>query len=182
MQNKLYIQSTKCKIHIIGECDIKWVCMVKWTLAKGVFLRSIPKIIILGYKYDSIVNGLCCIYTFVVDSSVSWDLEVLGDFCEGMYVFRFYILYKLLFSRGFYFRELHRSDPRGNFHFNLCLFINSNDNIRKITKLTPRKLPHLVQNCENNGVYSSCVSFVLRSFLCARWCIVTDIELMLNET
>ena len=33
------------------------------------------------------------------------------------------LLYKLLFSRGFYFREFRESDPRKNFHFNLCLFI-----------------------------------------------------------
>ena len=32
--------------------------------------------------------------------------------------------------------------------------IYSNENIRKIAKLTPRELPHLVQNRENNGVYS----------------------------
>ena len=28
------------------------------------------------------------------------------------------ILYKLLFSRGFYFREFREPDPRENFHFN----------------------------------------------------------------
>ena len=33
--------------------------------------------------------------------------------------------------------------------------IYSNDNISKIAKLTPRELPHLVQNRENNGLYSS---------------------------
>ena len=33
------------------------------------------------------------------------------------------ILYKLLFSRGFYFREFREPDPRENFHFNSCLFI-----------------------------------------------------------
>ena len=32
--------------------------------------------------------------------------------------------------------------------------IYSNDNIRKITKLTTRELPHLVQKRENNGLYS----------------------------
>ena len=32
--------------------------------------------------------------------------------------------------------------------------IYSNENIRKITKLTPRELLQLVQNCKNNGVYS----------------------------
>ena len=33
------------------------------------------------------------------------------------------ILYKLLFLRGFYFREFRDSGPHKNFHFNLCLFI-----------------------------------------------------------
>ena len=32
--------------------------------------------------------------------------------------------------------------------------IYSNDNIRKIAKLTTRELPHLVQKRENNGLYS----------------------------
>ena len=34
-----------------------------------------------------------------------------------------HLLYKLLFSRGFYFREFREPDPRENFHFNSCLFI-----------------------------------------------------------
>ena len=33
------------------------------------------------------------------------------------------LLYKLLFSRGFYFRDFREPDPRKNFHFNSCLFI-----------------------------------------------------------
>ena len=33
--------------------------------------------------------------------------------------------------------------------------IYSNDNIRKIAKLTTRELPHLVQKRENNRLYSS---------------------------
>ena len=33
------------------------------------------------------------------------------------------ILYKLLFSRGFFFHEFREPDPRENFHFNSCLFI-----------------------------------------------------------
>ena len=37
--------------------------------------------------------------------------------------FTFIVLYKLLFSRGFYFREFREPDPRENFHFNSCLFI-----------------------------------------------------------
>ena len=36
---------------------------------------------------------------------------------------QYIILYKLLFSRGFYFREFREPDPRENFHFNSCLFI-----------------------------------------------------------
>ena len=33
------------------------------------------------------------------------------------------VLYKLLFSRGFYFCEFREPDPRENFHVNSCLFI-----------------------------------------------------------
>ena len=33
------------------------------------------------------------------------------------------ILYELKFSRWFHFREFRESNPRKNFHFNLCLFI-----------------------------------------------------------
>ena len=40
-----------------------------------------------------------------------------------MFLFPIDILYKLLFSRGFYFREFREPDPRENFHFNSCLFI-----------------------------------------------------------
>ena len=41
----------------------------------------------------------------------------------GFASMRFCILYKLLFSRGFYFREFREPDPRENFHFNSCVFI-----------------------------------------------------------
>ena len=73
---------------------------------------------------------------------------------------QFQLLYKLLFSRGFYFREFREPDPRENFHFNSCL-IYSNDNIRKIAKLTTRELPQKSKNAkitvrENNGLYSTC--------------------------
>ena len=61
------------------------------------------------------------------------------------------VLYKLLFSRGFYFREFREPDPHENFHFNSCLFIVMTT-IRKITKLTTRELPHLVQKRETNGL------------------------------
>ena len=33
------------------------------------------------------------------------------------------LLYELIFSRWFYFREFRESNSRENFHFNLCLFI-----------------------------------------------------------
>ena len=42
------------------------------------------------------------------------------------------LLYKLLFSRGFYFRVFRESNPRKNFHFNLCLFIELNWNYTSI--------------------------------------------------
>ena len=54
------------------------------------------------------------------------------------------LLYKLLFSRV---------RPSRKFPLQ-CMSIYSNDNISKIAKLTPRELPHLVQNRENNGLYS----------------------------
>ena len=38
--------------------------------------------------------------------------------------------------------------------------IYSNENIRKIAKLSPREFPHLVQNRENYGVYSIIVFFI----------------------
>ena len=72
-------------------------------------------------------------------------------------VFTLQILYKLKFSRWFHFREFRESNPRENFHFNLCLFIVLNDNISKMAKLTPRELPHLAKTVkitvrENNGI------------------------------
>ena len=62
------------------------------------------------------------------------------------------VLYKLLFSRGFYFREFREPDP---LHF---MSIYSNDNIIKIAKLTTRELPQKSKNAkitvrENNGLY-----------------------------
>ena len=59
------------------------------------------------------------------------------------------ILYKLLFSRGFYFREFHarvRTVRKFPLHF---MSIYSNENISKIVKLSPREFPHLVQNHDN---------------------------------
>ena len=59
------------------------------------------------------------------------------------------ILYKLLFSRGFYFREFREPDPRENFPLQF-MSIYSNDNIRKIAKLTTRELPQKSKKRENN--------------------------------
>ena len=78
------------------------------------------------------------------------------------------LLYKLLFSRGFYFREFREPDPREYFHFNSC----SNDNIRKIAKLTTRELPHLVKKNakitvrKNNGLYSKWNGLVHSTYTC----------------
>ena len=68
------------------------------------------------------------------------------------------LLYKLLFSRGFYFREFREPDPREIFPLQF-MSIYSNDNIRKIVKLTTRELPQKSKNAkitvrENNGLYS----------------------------
>ena len=70
------------------------------------------------------------------------------------------LLYKLLFSRGFYFREFREPDPRENFPLQF-MSIYSNDNIRKIAKLTTCELPQKSKNAkitvrENNGLYSIC--------------------------
>ena len=56
-----------------------------------------------------------------------------------------YILlyYKLLFS------QISRARPSPKFPLQF-MSIYSNDNIRKIAKLTTRELPHLVQKRENN--------------------------------
>ena len=59
------------------------------------------------------------------------------------------VLYKLLFSRGFYFSRISRARPSRKFPLQF-MSIYSNDNIRKIAKLTTRELPHLVQKRENN--------------------------------
>ena len=37
--------------------------------------------------------------------------------------YEIHILYELKFSRWFYFRKFRESNPRENFHFNLCLFV-----------------------------------------------------------
>ena len=68
----------------------------------------------------------------------------------GRRIVFFKVLYKLLFSRGFYFREFPLQ----------FMSIYSNDNIRKIRKLTTRELPQKSKNAkitvrENNGLYSS---------------------------
>ena len=53
------------------------------------------------------------------------------------------------FREGFIFANFASQTLRENFH---CQFMSiySNDNIRKIAKLTTRELPHLVQKRENN--------------------------------
>ena len=63
------------------------------------------------------------------------------------------------FSRWFYFRKFRESNPREKFPLQF-MSIYSNDNIRKIAKLTTRELPHLAKTAkitvrENNGVYSN---------------------------
>ena len=69
----------------------------------------------------------------------------------------FSVLYKLLFSRGFYFREFREPDlAKIPLQF---MYIYSNDNIRKIAKLTTRELPQKSKNAkitvrENTGLYS----------------------------
>ena len=60
-----------------------------------------------------------------------------------------WLLYKLLFFARVLFSRISRVKPSRKIPL-LFMFIYSNDNISKIAKLTPRELPHLVQNRENN--------------------------------
>ena len=55
------------------------------------------------------------------------------------------ILYTWLFLQWFYFHEFCESDL---VKISMSIFY-SNENIRKIVKLSPHKIPHLVQICEN---------------------------------
>ena len=68
------------------------------------------------------------------------------------------LLFTWLFSWGFYFREFRKSEPRENFPFQF-MSIYSNENIRKITKLSPREFPHLVQNREN--IYAKIMAYTV---------------------
>ena len=73
------------------------------------------------------------------------------------------ILYKLLFSRGVLFSRISRARPSRKFPLQF-MSIYSNDNIRKIAKLTTRELPQKPKNAkitvrENNGLYSKCQAF-----------------------
>ena len=83
------------------------------------------------------------------------------------------ILYKLLFSR------ISRARPSRKFPLQF-MSIYSNDNIRKIAKLTTRELPQKSKNAkitvrENNGLYSSIrVSRVLYIITIAPLCDMED--------
>ena len=52
---------------------------------------------------------------------VSSFTKAVSEFCSQES--GWYLLYKLLFSRGFYFCEFRESEPLENVHVNLCLFI-----------------------------------------------------------
>ena len=52
-----------------------------------------------------------------------YELNTGAFYGNLSFFYSFVLLYKLLFSRGFYFREFREPDPRENFHFNSCLFI-----------------------------------------------------------
>ena len=51
------------------------------------------------------------------------EIPVYSSLCLSIVKLRITVLYELKFSRWFYFREFRESNPRENFHFNLCLFI-----------------------------------------------------------
>ena len=55
-------------------------------------------------------------------------------------------VYMVIFAVVLFWR-ISRVSPRKNFYFNMA--IHSNENITKITKLSHREFPHLVQNREN---------------------------------
>ena len=61
--------------------------------------------------------SLFCLKMFTLSSEIKLNLFRISPLMS------YEILYKLLFSRGFYFREFREPDPRENFHFNSCLFI-----------------------------------------------------------
>ena len=78
-------------------------------------------------------------------------LILLANYCISCY-----------FREGFYFREFREPDPSRKFPLQFTS-IYSNDNIRKIAKLTTRELPQKSKNAkitvrENNGLYSKAYS------------------------
>ena len=93
----------------------------------------------------------------------------LASFCQSRAE---YCISWVFFCEGF----ISRVKPSRKFPLQF-MSIYGNENIRKITKLTPRELSHLVQNRENkvrenNGIYSKhngvnkIPSFNVRHLLC----------------
>ena len=74
----------------------------------------------------------------VVNTGHSFRVDV-----DGADYSKFMILYKLLFSR------ISRVRPSRKFPLQFMSIYND-ENIKKITKLTPRELQHIVQNRKNN--------------------------------
>ena len=82
------------------------------------------RLLLLRYRY-------CCMmeYTLFKKAYLMFESEELLGFCNEQLPSMFIgmqclscILYELKFSRWFYFRKFRESNPRENFHFNLCLF------------------------------------------------------------
>ena len=84
----------------------------------------------------------------ILKVQILWGYNVFKK-CENVSCIedRFCILLLYMYI-SCYFCEFCESEPRENFHFNLCLFIVLKT-FSKIAKLSPREFPHLVQNREN---------------------------------
>ena len=61
-----------------------------------------------------------------------------------------YFRFRAHYCISCYFREGFMSQTLAKISTSIYVYFYSNDNISKIAKLTPRVLPHLVQNRENN--------------------------------
>ena len=80
------------------------------------------------------IQMMRCIWFTIKKNTHKYSIDPSLRYCISCY-----------FREGFIF---------ANFTSQTLAKIYSNDNIRKITKLTTRELLHLVQNRENNGLYN----------------------------
>ena len=90
-----------------GDTTIAWLISTPLDTIFRLHLILSQKIYIIHSKSNIYLNhdGWACIITACL-----WMIQD-------------YVLHKLLFSRGLYFRKFRESEPRKNCHYNLCLFI-----------------------------------------------------------